>query len=100
MTLRCFIQQLSDPKPPLAGKICIRQFLIKPPLNQSLILNHPFDGNKRTAITSCARFLFINGWELDLPINKSIKFTLDIDSHKLSFEGIVNWLKKHSKKIK
>ena len=70
-------------------------------LIQSLILNHPFDdGNKRTAITSCARFLSINGWELCLPIKKSIQFTLDIDSHKLSFEGIVIWLKKYSEKRK
>lgn len=73
-------------------------------LIQSLILNHPFDdGNKRTAITSCARFLYLNGYSLGrdllLPKNKSIQFTLDIDSHKLSFEGIINWLKKHSKKI-
>ena len=70
-------------------------------LTQSLILNHPFDdGNKRTAITSCARFLFINGWELSLPINRSIQFTLDIDSHKLSFEETAIWLKKYAKKRK
>jgi len=66
-------------------------------LIQSLILNHPFDdGNKRTAISSCALFLFINGWELDLPKKKSIKFTLDIDSHKISFKQIASWLKRHS----
>lgn len=65
----------------------------------SLILNHPFDdGNKRTAISSTARFLYINGWELQLPIKESIKFTLNIDSHKLSLEKIAVWLKKHAKK--
>lgn len=70
-------------------------------LIQSLILNHPFDdGNKRAAITSCSRFLFINNYELILKKDQSIQFTLDIDSHKLSFEAIANWLKKNSRKLK
>ena len=69
-------------------------------LIHSLILNHPFDdGNKRTAITSCAAFLAFNGWHLNLPKEESIQFTLDIDSHKLSYEGIVAWLKDHSEQI-
>ncbi len=68
-------------------------------LIQSLILNHPFDdGNKRTAITSSARFLFINGWLLHLPLEEAMQFTLDIDSHRLNFDRIVLWLKKHSKR--
>lgn len=70
-------------------------------LIHSLILNHPFDdGNKRTAISSTARFLYINDQELLLPIKESIKFTLDIDSHKLSLEKIAAWLKKHTKKAR
>jgi death on curing protein len=67
-------------------------------LIQSLILNHPFDdGNKRTAITSAARFLSLNGLELTLPIQETIDFTLGIDSHKLTFKQTANWFKKHSK---
>ena len=70
-------------------------------LIQSLILNHPFDdGNKRTAITATARFFYINGYQLKLPLKESIQFTLNIDSHKISFEEIVSWLKKHTKKLK
>ena len=70
-------------------------------LLQSLIMNHPFnDGNKRTAITCVARFLLINNWDLNLPIEKSIQFTLDISSHTFSFERTVKWLKDHSIKIK
>ena len=70
-------------------------------LIQSLILNHPFDdGNKRTAVTSTARFFYINGYQLKLPLKKSIQFTLNIDSHKLSFEEIVSWFKKHAKRLK
>ena len=70
-------------------------------LIQSLILNHPFDdGNKRTAITAAARFFYINGYQLELSLKKSIQFALDIDSHKLSFEEIVSWFKKHAKRLK
>jgi death-on-curing protein len=69
-------------------------------LIQSLILNHPFDdGNKRTAITSCARFLYLNGYFLRLSKKKSIKFTLDIDAHRVNFEQTTFWLKKHVKKM-
>lgn len=69
-------------------------------LVQSLILNHPFnDGNKRTAFTSCALFLFFNQYKLKYFEKEAIQFTLDIDSHKLNFEQISLWLKKHAKKI-
>lgn len=70
-------------------------------LIQSLILNHSFeDGNKRTAFTSCALFLFYNHYQLIYLKKDVIKFTLDIASHKLNFEQISFWLKKHAKKIK
>jgi death on curing protein len=67
-------------------------------LIQSLILNHPFDdGNKRTSITSCALFLHRNGLYLSLPQKESIQFTLAIDSKKVDFGGIAQWLKKYSR---
>lgn len=70
-------------------------------LIHSLILNHPFDdGNKRTAFTSCALFLFYNQCKLKYTKKEAIQFTLDIDSHKLNFEQISAWLQNHSKKIK
>ncbi len=70
-------------------------------LLHSLIQNHPFeDANKRTAIVSCARFLYINGYTLNLPLKESTKFTLDIALSKLKFEAIIDWLKKHSAKNK
>lgn len=68
-------------------------------LIHSLILNHPFDdGNKRTAITSCARFLYINGWHLETPMKESVQFTLNIDAKRIDLEKIAIWLKKHSRK--
>jgi len=69
-------------------------------LIQSMILNHPFnDGNKRTAITACALFLHKNGWYLSLPKKRTIQFTLDIDSKKITFEQIAKWLKLHSQRL-
>jgi len=68
-------------------------------LVHSLILNHPFDdGNKRTAIASCTRFLFINGYELRFKKAEAIKFTLDIEAKRINFEEIVSWFKRHSRK--
>lgn len=70
-------------------------------LIQSLILNHPFDdGNKRTAITTCALFLHLNGYEVNLPVKDSIEFTLNVDNHSLSLEPIAAWLEKQVKKGK
>lgn len=70
-------------------------------LIHSLILNHPFvDGNKRTALASCVRFLYMNGYSLDHPAKEeTIVFTLDIQNKKFKFSQISSWLKKHSKKI-
>jgi len=65
-------------------------------LIQSLILNHPFDdGNKRTAFTSCAAFLFQNGYFFKFTKKEAIEFTLKIDNHSYSFENIATWLERH-----
>lgn len=70
-------------------------------LIHSLILNHPFtDGNKRTSITSCARFLYVNGYVLSVPFEETYRFIIDIDAKRVDLEGIAEWLKKHSKKVK
>ncbi len=66
----------------------------------SIILNHPFiDGNKRTAITSLARFLHINSFELSATNNQVIEFMLKIATNSVSQLDISNWIEKHSKKI-
>jgi|SRR3990167_1526059 len=70
-------------------------------LIHSLLLNHPFnDGNKRTALASCERFLNINGIEIIASQNEKVQFTLDIESKKLKLQDIAKWLKAHSKKTK
>lgn len=70
-------------------------------LMESLIKNHPFiDGNKRTAITAAARFLYLNSYELKVK-NKTLEnFTLKVAQGKLTLKQIANWFKKNSRKIK
>lgn len=66
-------------------------------LIHSLIQNHPFDdGNKRTALATSVRFLFINGYVLNHPVEETISFTLNIQKKKFTFKKISGWLKKHS----
>ena len=69
-------------------------------LTHSLLLNHPFlDGNKRTALVVCERFLFINGFEVFASQKEKVNFTLDIESKKLDLAKIALWLEKHTKKL-
>lgn len=69
-------------------------------LTHSLILNHPFvDGNKRTAVVSVGRFVFINGYKLKVSKVKLLNFALEITTKKLDIDNISLWIKKHSKKI-
>lgn len=69
-------------------------------LAHSLLKNHPFiDGNKRTALTSCALFLKRNGYKLTLNRKEGLAFAFDIENNSLDEESIAAWLEKHSQKI-
>lgn len=69
-------------------------------LFHSLMFNHAFvDGNKRTTIVSTARFLSMNGFELDVSEKEFVAFPLRVENKHLSIEEISNWLQKHSKKV-
>lgn len=69
-------------------------------LMHSLLLNHAFvDGNKRTAMTSGAVFLELNGYSLSVSQGEFYSAGHKIEEKKMNFEQIVSWLKKHSKKI-
>ena len=60
---------------------------------------HPFnDGNKRTALAVCERFLNINGFEVVAGQKEKVNFTLQIEAKKLDLAGISAWLKKNCKK--
>ncbi len=70
-------------------------------LFHSLIFNHAFaDGNKRTSLTSTARFLHLNGYELKADQEELINFPLKVENKHLDIEQIAKWLKEHCLKIK
>ncbi|HEY4522931.1 MAG TPA: type II toxin-antitoxin system death-on-curing family toxin [Candidatus Paceibacterota bacterium] len=66
---------------------------------EPIVNYHVFiDGNKRTGITVCARFLFLNGYELTAT-NPSVEtFVLSVATDKLDHTAIALWLKKHTRK--
>lgn len=65
------------------------------------MFNHAFvDGNKRTTLTVTARFLYINGYELQASNEELIEFPLRVENNHLNIESISDWLSKQTKKIK
>ena len=87
------------PKATFAGKpLYLTIWLQSAALIHSLIKNHPFsDGNKRTGFFSTLRFLNINGYDIKATKEEIVKFTLTIDTKRLSIEDISSWLESHSK---
>lgn len=66
-------------------------------LMDSLVRNHPFvDGNKRTAITTSALFLRINGFQLVVENREMVQFTFACAQSQVSLEGIADWFKRYS----
>jgi death-on-curing protein len=66
-------------------------------LMDSLVRNHPFlDGNKRTAITSAALFLRINGYRLVVDNDEMARFTLACAQSQRSLDEMVKWFKQFS----
>lgn len=60
-----------------------------------LARNHGFsDANKRTAISCCQIFLYINGVEIDPELSdiEIADFTVSVVEKKLSHDEIVSWL--------
>lgn len=69
-------------------------------LLQSLLKNHPFvDGNKRTALSSSALFLWKNSYRLTNAHKEEVEFAIRVDNGNLTVEQISEWLKEHSVKI-
>lgn len=70
-------------------------------LFHSLMFNHAFvDGNKRTTMTTTARFLAINGYSVEVDQKEFVEFPIGVENKHLPLEEIADWLKKHTKKIK
>jgi death-on-curing protein len=92
---------ISRPKATFGGKDLYPDIFTKAAaLFHSLMFNHAFvDGNKRTTISTTARFLHLNGYELDVSMREFVDFPLRVENNHLSYEEIAKWLKKHAKKI-
>lgn len=64
---------------------------------ESIVNYHVFiDGNKRTGITVCARFLYQNGYDLSATNEEVEKFVLSVAAEKIEMSRIVAWLKSHA----
>lgn len=93
---------IARPQASFGGKYLYADFFDKAAaLLQSLLKNHPFvDGNKRTALTSTAMFLKINGYKLTNLHQEEVEFAVRVDNGNLSVEEISLWLKEHSQKAR
>ena len=68
---------------------------------ESIVNYHVFiDGNKRTGLIVCARFLFINRYALTATNKQVEDFVILIATKKPEISEIASWLKLHSKKKK
>lgn len=73
-------------------------FLKASALFHSLMFNHAFiDGNKRTTISVTARFLAINGYELNTSDEEFVAFPLRVENNHLSLEDIASWFEQNTK---
>lgn len=69
-------------------------------LFHSLLKNHPFvDGNKRTAYSSAAMLLKLNGYRLENKHKEAIEFTVEVETKNLNIDKISFWLKRNSTRI-
>lgn len=67
-------------------------------LLHGLLKNHAFvDGNKRTAYTSAARFMHLNGHELQATREEAKSFLLDVEANRLNVDQMAAWLESRSK---
>lgn len=65
----------------------------------SIAKNHFFvDGNKRTAFTAGSRFLYVNGYNLQISEGEIVAFMLRIIEERLDIKAIAQWLREHSHK--
>ena len=65
----------------------------------SVLINHPFvDGNKRTGYSLLRIYLGLYGFEISASVDNRYELVIDIASGTLKFDGILAWLKNHTKK--
>lgn len=65
----------------------------------SISETQPFlDGNKRTAASTAAVFLDLNGYEVNCPEGEIYETMMRLANKRLTRQELANWLKKHSVK--
>lgn len=57
------------------------------------------DGNKRTALATTARFLWLNGYAMNATNQQVEIFIIDVVVKKMDVPSIADWLQKHSQKV-
>ncbi len=68
-------------------------------LFHSMMFNYAFvDGNKRTTFAIAVRFLYKNGYSLEISQEEVVNFPLSVENEHLSVEEIAAWLEDNSKK--
>jgi death on curing protein len=69
-------------------------------LFESIAKNHAFhNANKRTALASLIVFLKINHYKWTMGIEEEQDFTVDVVTHKYTFQEIVSMIKEHTEKL-
>lgn len=92
---------VEKPKASFSGKeLYVGVFFKAATYLQAFVQYHVFiDGNKRTGIGATARFLFLNGYELNVSSKEIEKFVLRVAIQKLELSVIACWLSQCIKKI-
>jgi death-on-curing protein len=96
--LEMLLSALGRPQGTFDGKDLYPELFSKTAaLMDSLVRNHPFvDGNKRTAITSAALFLRMNGYRLIVENEEVVRFTLACAQSQRSLDEIMDWFRQYS----
>lgn len=69
-------------------------------LLHSLVMNHAFlDGNKRTAYQVMKRFLFTNGFKMNVSQAEIVRFCISVDNEGVKPKEIVSWLREHTLEV-
>lgn len=93
---------MDKPKATFGGNDLYQNIFVKAAVYLESIVNyHVFiDGNKRTGVIACARFLYQNGYTFSATNEEVERFVLSIAAEKIEIQIIVTWLEKHSKKAR
>lgn len=67
---------------------------------EAIVNYHVFiDGNKRTGYATMARFMALNGYQLDVTDKEIEDYTVSIATAKTDLADIAAWIKEHSQKV-